>query len=449
MISPSTTSLLWALASLFSLIPVRSFQPLHTTRTGIHTCLPIPRLSSTNLHSSAEDPGRTIKESSTSDQNENNSKHDNVNGQEHSLLVNETLMDLVPEVDPDSLTKEEFLEINSDCMAYDSESDTCLPAALLRLPSHSNDSVNNILKRTEAILQSLHRTTEEMGKDQQLESEQTASDGYEYGPSVESVFANNYVDLGKIDVVGFDYDYTLVTYTDDLLELIYEKALQRLVKDRQYPSEMLFAGMQYDPFFSIRGLAVDKETGWITHLSYTHKVAVAWEGREKLPTSRLFEEYRVKRALNPQDRKKRLKPLNDLFSMAECCLIADTIQFFKDRDIPYSPRNVINDCIRAVTEAHISGDFHRLVANNPEKYFTPTPHLKQVLGNFKEAGKRLIFVSNSPFWYVDAGMRYIFGPEWRKEWDAIITSKCAAVCVFCGSAVFVCESIPIDSCLSP
>jgi HAD superfamily 5'-nucleotidase-like hydrolase len=213
-----------------------------------------------------------------------------------------------------------------------------------------------------------------------------------------------------------------VTYTDELLELIYEKALKRLVSDRNYPSEMLEVDLKYDPSFSIRGLAVDKETGWITHLSYTHKVAVAWEGREKLPTSRIFEEYRGKRALTPMDRKKRLKPLNDLFSMAECCLIADTIQFFKDRDIPYHAQNVVTDILNSVTATHVSGDFHRLVAQNPERYFDPTPHLKDVLRNLKDSGKRLIFVSNSPFWYVDAGMRYVFGGSWRNEWDAIITS---------------------------
>lgn len=223
--------------------------------------------------------------------------------------------------------------------------------------------------------------------------------------------------------IGFDYDYTLVTYTDELLELIYQKALNRLITDRHYPTEMLDAGMKYDPYFSIRGLAVDKETGWITHLSYTHKVAVAWEGREKLPTSRIFEEYRGKRALKPSDRKKRLKPLNDIFSMAECCLIADVIQFFKDRDIPYCPQNVVTDVLSSVTAAHLSGEFHRLVAQNPEKYFDPTPHLKDVLQMLKKSGKRLIFVSNSPFWYVDAGMRYVFGPTWRDAWDAIITSK--------------------------
>jgi HAD superfamily 5'-nucleotidase-like hydrolase len=236
-------------------------------------------------------------------------------------------------------------------------------------------------------------------------------------------FVRPFVDLDFHNSVGFDFDYTLVTYTDELLELIYEKALQRLVADRQYPIEMTESGLlKYDPLFSIRGLAVDKETGWITHLSYTHKVAVAWEGREKLPTSRIFAEYRGKRALTPNARKKRLKPLNDLFSMAECCLIADAIQFFKDRDIPYCPQNVVTDVLNSVTATHLSGDFHRMVAKNPERYFDPTPHLKDVLRKLKDSGKRLIFVSNSPFWYVDAGMRYVFGPKWRLEWDAIITS---------------------------
>ncbi len=287
---------------------------------------------------------------------------------------------------------------------------------LTTLPRHSNPRVTEILMKTEQLLQQFHKAA------QKMKLEEVAA-GKESEEREESIFANNYVDLGKIDTIGFDYDYTLVTYTDDLLDLIYEKALARLVSDRQYPSEMLESGLKYDPFFSIRGLAVDKETGWITHLSYTHKVAVAWEGRTKLPTSRLLQEYRMKRALDPAGRKKRLKPLNDLFSMSECCLIADTIQFFKDRNIAYSPKNVVNDVLKAVTETHLSGEFHRLVAAHPERYFKPTPHLSQVLSNFKAAGKRLIFVSNSPFWYVDAGMKYIFGHDWLKEWDAIITSK--------------------------
>jgi HAD superfamily 5'-nucleotidase-like hydrolase len=167
---------------------------------------------------------------------------------------------------------------------------------------------------------------------------------------------------------------------------------------------------------------VDKETGWICHLSYTHKVAVAFEGQEKVPTPALYREYRGKRALTPSQRKLRLKPLNDLFSMAECCLIADTVQFFKSSGIPYCPKNAVTDILGAISATHISGDFHRLVAEQPQRYFRPMPHLRHVLDNFKQAGKRLIFVSNSPFWYVNAGMTNVIGPNWRESWDAVITS---------------------------
>jgi len=288
---------------------------------------------------------------------------------------------------------------------------------MMQLPRHSHIGVNQILESTEASMKSLHEHSQKLGM-----HEFGAEFTEEKSVAHDKVFSNNYVDLGKVDTVGFDYDYTLVTYTDELLELIYDMALKRLVNDKMYPVEMLERGLKYDSQFSIRGLAVDKETGWICHVSYTHHVAVAWEGRKKVPTSRIFKEYRGKRALRPNERKKRLKPLNDLFSMAECCLIADTVQFFKDKDIPFCPRNSVKDILASVTETHISGDFHRLVAEQPERYFDSMPELKDMLDGLRKSGKRLIFVSNSPFWYVDAGMRYVIGENWTETWDAVITS---------------------------
>lgn len=129
-----------------------------------------------------------------------------------------------------------------------------------------------------------------------------------------------------------------------------------------------------------------------------------------------------KRALKPTERKLRLKPLNDLFSMAECCLIADVVEYFQERKLPFCPRNAVIDILGAIGSTHISGDFHRIVAEDPKKYFEPMPHTKHVLQNLKDSGKRLIFVSNSPFWYVDAGMKYVIGDQWRDMWDAVIVS---------------------------
>lgn len=180
--------------------------------------------------------------------------------------------------------------------------------------------------------------------------------------------------------------------------------------------------MTFSPDFPIRGLAVDRETGWICHLSYTHKVAVAFEGRQRVSRERLETEYRGKRSLRPSERKVRLKPLNDLFSMAECCLIADVIQFFKDEGIPFCPRNAVVDILSAIGDTHVSGDFHRLVASDPAKYFEPRPHLEGVLKALCADGKKLILVSNSPFWYVDAGMRHVIGSNWKDVWEAVIVS---------------------------
>jgi hypothetical protein len=260
-----------------------------------------------------------------------------------------------------------------------------LPIEMLEFPRHSLPGVNDVLVVTEALIQNLHQDSKRVDPTTTQRSMSPMVNSHD------SIFANTYVDMGYVDTVGFDYDYTLVHYTEELLVLLYSMALNRLVNDRCYPPEMLKSGLVYDNFFSIRGLAVDKETGWICHLSYTHKVAVAWEGREKVKTKQIFEEYRGKRGLNPRERRARLKPLNDLFSMAECCLIADTIQFFKDNEIDFCPSNVVTDILGAIRDTHISGDFHRIVANNPEKYFDVTPHLKDVLENLKDSGKRLIF----------------------------------------------------------
>ncbi len=231
------------------------------------------------------------------------------------------------------------------------------------LPRHNeNDDINYILTRTEDAITKLYDNSIEETLCESSTDVDNCIDEINNDETVkEKVYANSYVNLGKVDTVGFDFDYTLVTYKDELLDLIYDMTLKRLVHDYQYPLELLDAKLKFDPSFSVRGLAVDRETGWICHLSYTHKVAVAYEGRKRVSRERLMKEYRGKRSLTPGERKKRLKPLNDLFSMAECCLIADVVQFFHDNNIPYCSKNAVVDILDAIGRTHISGDFHRMV----------------------------------------------------------------------------------------
>jgi hypothetical protein len=131
---------------------------------------------------------------------------------------------------------------------YNATDDDSLPEYMVMLPRHSHKGVNNILEETEHLIQKMHKYSKKLDA---IDIPELM--GGKTGGDYDTIFANTYVDLGKVDTVGFDYDYTLVTYTTDLLELIYDMALKRLVNDRQYPLEMLEVGLKFDPYFSIRG----------------------------------------------------------------------------------------------------------------------------------------------------------------------------------------------------
>ena len=72
------------------------------------------------------------------------------------------------------------------------------------------------------------------------------------------VFANNQLNLSDINIYGFDYDYTLASYTPNKVEnFIHQNALKNLVNDKLYPRELL--DIKYDNNFVIRGLHYDIE----------------------------------------------------------------------------------------------------------------------------------------------------------------------------------------------
>ena len=127
---------------------------------------------------------------------------------------------------------------------------------LVNLPRHPfNEAANRILIATEKAIRSMQKC--ELDNDKLQQQQQTAKEEeIPISAEQESVYANSYVDLSKVSTMGFDYDYTLVTYTQELLGLIYDMALRRLVEEKEYPREMLESGLKFDPFFSIRGECV-------------------------------------------------------------------------------------------------------------------------------------------------------------------------------------------------
>lgn len=86
------------------------------------------------------------------------------------------------------------------------------------------------------------------------------------------VYANNYFNFGEIKVVGFDLDYTLLSYSTELQKLIYTYARDSLIETYGFPRELL--SCEFDPSFAVRGLSVDTKSGTLCKLSHLQKVGL-------------------------------------------------------------------------------------------------------------------------------------------------------------------------------
>lgn len=212
-----------------------------------------------------------------------------------------------------------------------------------------------------------------------------------------TVFSNHFVNLGEVKVVGFDLDYTLVSYTVDLQDLIYTMARDALVNAYGYPADL--KSFKFDPKFAIRGLSVDSRFGILSKLSHMQKVAVnrTYRGKNRLGAAEMELLYGETRHIS-QGSMSQMKPLNDLFSVAEACLIADTIELFQSRKESvgdnYEPYSIIDDVQSAIRDVHVNGAMQKSVIANPDQYIKRNPQLADMLTHLTSSGKKTFLCTN-------------------------------------------------------
>lgn len=211
------------------------------------------------------------------------------------------------------------------------------------------------------------------------------------------VFANNYLNMGDVKIVGFDLDYTLVPYTTELQSLIYNLARDILVSAYGFPVE--FKCGTFDPQFAIRGLSVDARFGVLIKLNHLQRVGhrYAYKGKRPVTSEEMESYYGASRHI-PYNDLVQLRPLNDMFSLAEACLIADAMEVFehqkKKNGELYSPYAIIDDIQSAVREVHISGMMHNAVIADLDRFVNSNDRLPELLHHLKQGGKKLFLCTN-------------------------------------------------------
>ena len=247
-------------------------------------------------------------------------------------------------------------------------------------------------------------------------------------PRTRRIFVNRNLTLEKIEVIGFDMDYTLALYNQPRIEaLSVECTLNKMVESRGYPPALL--GLDYNPQFAIRGLVVDCERGNLLKMDRYGYVGRAYHGTRPLPRPERQQLYRE------QSGRPRWAYIDTLFALPEAVLYARAVDYFdaepefqklapKARAARYSKLwQDIRDCI---DEAHRDESIKRIIKADMQSFIERDPELPLTLHRFRSAGKRLFLLTNSGYDYTTAVMSFLLDqqlpdyPSWRSYFDVIV-----------------------------
>lgn len=153
----------------------------------------------------------------------------------------------------------------------------------------------------------------------------------------------------------------------------------------------------------------------------------AYYGKNLLNKDELEELYGPFRYISFNNFNK-LRPISDMFALAEACLISDCIDVYNKI---YDKNNfccdmVINDIQEAIRDVHISGLLHNNILQNKEKYIFYNQNLLSMLKYLKKNNKKLFLCTNSNYRFLEGAFSYATdlkeNEDWKDLFDVIICS---------------------------
>ena len=238
------------------------------------------------------------------------------------------------------------------------------------------------------------------------------------------IYANGNLDMSKIEVVGFDMDYTLAMYHQHAMnELSIQATVDKMIASRGYPEEIRDAKLDHD--FIIRGLVVDKETGNIFKMDAHRHVGRCYHGYQKLGDAERQKEYGTRPIRLASD---RYHWVDTLFSLPEATLLAGLIEHYEgnDKELPWSYRQLFDDIRHCIDEAHADNTLKAVILKDLARFIQKDTDLAPALHRLRSAGKRLFLLTNSEHYYTEGVMSFLLDGEmpfyrtWQDYFDLIL-----------------------------
>lgn len=207
------------------------------------------------------------------------------------------------------------------------------------------------------------------------------------------------------------------------MELIYNLARDALVEKYGFPEQI--RNLTYIPDFAIRGLHFDIEHGLLMKLDSFHQIQLGsvFHGLTPVADEKVLAIYNgpyiPKTKIRGSSDVLQMKQANDLFSVPEICLLSQVSEFFEQNNITCHPEMLFFDVQSAVSSIHpvIHGMLNDQTINH---YLEKHETLNVFMDKLKAAGKSTFLITNSPFKFVDVGMRYMMGQDWVTKFDVIV-----------------------------
>jgi HAD superfamily 5'-nucleotidase-like hydrolase len=241
------------------------------------------------------------------------------------------------------------------------------------------------------------------------------------------IFVNRSLRLDKIEVIGFDMDYTIAIYKKDRIEeLAFHATVEKLIAKKAYPAEI--REIRYEPDRVIRGLVVDKRRGNIFKMDRYGHVGRAYHGSREVDKDEKTKHYRSRRI---ELDSFGYAWVDTLFSLPEACLYSQLVDFFEGLGASNGVRKpgwrtLYQDVREAIDEAHADNSIKSIIKEKPWDYIERDLELSHAFHRFRSSGKRLFLLTNSHWDYTDAVMRFLLDgalagyPSWRNYFDHII-----------------------------
>ena len=239
-------------------------------------------------------------------------------------------------------------------------------------------------------------------------------------PLPRRVFCNRTLNLRSIQVVGCDMDYTLVHYDTERWERRAYEYMQLTFAARGWP----VAELTFQPEVASLGLVIDVERGNLVKANRFGHVRNACHGTAMLD----FEGWREAYGTAPIDLgESRWQFMNTLFSLSEACLYVQLVDLLDAGKLEpgLSYRELYREVRGALDATHLEGTLKREILAEPERYVVLDERLPQTLMDLSAAGKKLLLITNSEWYYTKHLMSYAFdrflsGRTWRDLFDMVI-----------------------------